>query len=369
MNLKDKINPTTVIKAIPGLIPQVGITSVALNKMYLYIQECNEEVGWLGTVEKLQSGKHFIIHDVFLFDQNVSSVTTEITPEGLATFAEEILQRPDGMEVWNSMKVWGHSHVNMGISPSGQDDKQMLEFSNVGHDYFIRLIGNKKGEMKLDFYDFVTGITYLDIPWERLETQEEETLSDQIFRLQEQLNALVAQESVTLKEPIKEELKLKVKKMSYARTTYTPPHTHGTSGHATQTSLEGYRDHLGVFHFYDDLDPAKKKQNTSMTKKGNGQDGTQRSGNEKKTTDEVIVVEDDETILYYHNYFHNDDQVTETFSREELEAFSRERTFEDLQDVLEEYGYMEHFTINDIERIYRVAYKFNPHVQHYQSGR
>ena len=67
-----------------------------------------DEVGWLGTVYYNSEHNYYFVSDVFLFDQEVHGTTTEITPEGLADFATELLQREDGMEIWNNMKLWGH---------------------------------------------------------------------------------------------------------------------------------------------------------------------------------------------------------------------------------------------------------------------
>lgn len=130
--------------------PIVLFSSDAILKMKLYTKEVNDEVGWLGTVNKI--GNNYYVSDVFLFEQDVHGTTTEITPEGLTTFAEEILQEEDGVEKWNNMKLWGHSHVNMGVFASSQDDKQIKELK-ANTDFFIRVIMNKKDEIKIDIVD------------------------------------------------------------------------------------------------------------------------------------------------------------------------------------------------------------------------
>ena len=61
--------------------------------------------------------------------------------------------------------LWGHSHVNMGVSPSGQDVSQFDEFSDGGHRYYFRMIANKKGECKIDLIDNQSGYQFNDIPW------------------------------------------------------------------------------------------------------------------------------------------------------------------------------------------------------------
>ena len=223
MNFKERKSPTTTVKVRPGNSPVVHITEQALNKMFIYTDEVTDEVGWLGTVDK--QGNVYTITDVYLFDQEVHGATTEISPEGLADFATKLLEQPDGMEIWNSMKMWGHSHVNMGITPSGQDNKQMEELSQIGHDFFLRLICNKKGDMGIDLYDYEAGVEYHNVPWLIEHDVMDEATFQLHVRLQELKTMLEEAESQiqetkkakieTLKEPIKAEIKEKVKKFRY----------------------------------------------------------------------------------------------------------------------------------------------------------
>lgn len=143
--------------------PQVVILPDAFTKMRYYVECTDTEVGWLGTVEKMNN--IYLITDTLLFDQEVNSVTCEITPQGLTEIANELLALPNGMEIVNSIRLWGHSHVNMGVSPSGQDDTQMTVFAG-SCEYFLRVIANKKGEMEFSLYDYNTGVVCLDVPWQ-----------------------------------------------------------------------------------------------------------------------------------------------------------------------------------------------------------
>ena len=145
-------------RIIKGFEPIVLININALNKMKEYIRQSNKEIGWLGTVVK-ENGMYNIL-DVYLFKQEVHETTTEITTDGLNEFAMEILSQEDGMEIWNNMKMWGHSHVNMSTSPSVQDDNQMDLFTQNANDFFIRIIANKKDEFRIDIWDYEKGVIY-----------------------------------------------------------------------------------------------------------------------------------------------------------------------------------------------------------------
>lgn len=156
--------------------PYVAIQPLAQNKMNAYVEIAKGEVGWLGQVK--QDGLCFIIEDVYLLDQevggqgyqNLVEETTEITTEGLNKFGSELLARSDGVEIWNQLCFWGHSHGNLIVSPSKQDNDQMMIFYDCGHSFFIRGIFNKSGEARFDIYYIVKdgdGMVFVveDVPW------------------------------------------------------------------------------------------------------------------------------------------------------------------------------------------------------------
>lgn len=147
--------------------PIVEIGPTALEKMNYIIELNDKEVGWLGTV-KLENGVLRVM-DVFLFDQQVHATTCELTPAGLADFGTKLLEREDGVEVFNAIRLWGHSHVNMATSASGQDDSQMALFKesvkNTEDNWFLRCIGNKSGRIQFTFYDYAHQIIVEDMQW------------------------------------------------------------------------------------------------------------------------------------------------------------------------------------------------------------
>lgn len=270
-----RTNPETKVEYTKERVPKVFISPEAIAKMQTYVQECDDEIGWLGTAH--QDGLNYVISDVFLFDQEVHSTTTEISPEGLATFAEALLEREDGVDVWNQMKVWGHSHVNMGVSPSGQDNKQIETFAGCGVDFFIRIIANKKGDLKVDLYLFDLGISYIDAPWQKSLSEEELRLQVQINMLQEAIDKLNQAKVDNVKTLVSDEIKSKVKKKSlanigYGNTWSSPKSYLNPKGETPQTSFS-YDDYdNGVYggywsNYYGRIEPdlktvgEKKKEN------------------------------------------------------------------------------------------------------------
>lgn len=187
-----------VLNIVAPKMPTIIIGRLAIEKMKAFIEYCDKEIGWLGTATL--SGNTVFIEDMFLFEQEAHATTCEINEKAVAKWYEDILgTHENGVDIVNTMRVWGHSHVNMGASPSGQDDTQFKELAKNVDDFFIRIIGNKKGEMRLDYYDVTTGIIYNNIEWH-------ETISIDV-------NA------------IKEEIKLKVKPKVYTYATTQPATT------------------------------------------------------------------------------------------------------------------------------------------------
>ena len=134
----------------------------------------SDEIGWLGYAEPL--GQDFLVTDVFVPKQRVHSATTEIDEDGLAEHAMKLIEEGEVDKV-NQIRFWGHSHVNMSVSPSGQDDSQMEVFSKNCDDFFIRCIANKKGEIDFSLYLFKEGLQIDHVSWRIFYPVEEDLTS------------------------------------------------------------------------------------------------------------------------------------------------------------------------------------------------
>lgn len=133
--------------------PRVTINNEDWLMIQTIVEKSKEEVGWLSCVDKsIEDGIiTYNINKVYVPKQDVHAVTCEITDEGLQELYEGfILSGQD--EIVNKLRCWGHSHVNMGVSPSSQDETQFLEFSQ-NCDFFIRLIVNKQDDINISILD------------------------------------------------------------------------------------------------------------------------------------------------------------------------------------------------------------------------
>lgn len=111
------------------------------------VQKSPQEIGWLGTVQTLQNG--YLVDRIYVPKQQVTHTETDIDEGAMAALAEEMFAA--GIDP-GTLFYWGHSHVNMGVSPSGQDERQVREYLD-NCPIFIREIRNKRGEAKVDIYD------------------------------------------------------------------------------------------------------------------------------------------------------------------------------------------------------------------------
>jgi hypothetical protein len=156
--------------------PTVYLTPDAYKRMCLYVELAPKEVGWLGTISKREDG-NFLIEEVFLVEQEVTPVETELSVEGSEKLVLELLEGGDpGLDKANKLHFWGHSHVRMGTSPSGTDESTMMRFSREGHEYYVRGIFNKLGRACFDVYYYKEGYRLLDVPWAVLDPATGKTL-------------------------------------------------------------------------------------------------------------------------------------------------------------------------------------------------
>jgi len=158
------------VKVLEGFEPKITMTYDVMTRIKAIVDICDTEVGFVGLVQK--SGNNtYNIYDVFIPEQEAHGATCEIAPGALLDIGHALLEGVDGVEKANQLRYWGHSHNTMSTHPSGQDNKQALEFLQDA-DYLIRHIVNKKGEHDLTFYDFKSGFEYSDLELTIINPQE-----------------------------------------------------------------------------------------------------------------------------------------------------------------------------------------------------
>lgn len=137
-------------KAVIRILPE------AYAKMLTIIMSQDKEVAWHGISERVSSTE-FILKDILVYPQKVTASTVDTDEE---EYAKWMISIDD--EVFNNMHFHGHSHVNMGVSPSttdmGHRDKITAQLGD--EDYYIFMIWNKKLQWSGSIYDMQTNTLY-----------------------------------------------------------------------------------------------------------------------------------------------------------------------------------------------------------------
>lgn len=140
----------------------VYFTMEAWTKMFMIIRQFDKEVAWHGVCERHDSdGKHgYLIKDILVYPQTVTGTTVEMDTEEYAKWVQANLEDPR----FEQIHMQGHSHVRMGVTPSGTDinhQKEILEYLE-GDGYYIFMIYNKDLKSNYKIYDYGKNIMFED---------------------------------------------------------------------------------------------------------------------------------------------------------------------------------------------------------------
>lgn len=137
---------------------EVHITQDALDKMTGLIQECTDEIAWHGTVTRdAEKPNVFWIDDILVFPQTVTGATvdTDETEYIMWLYGEEVNE-----ETFKRLRFHGHSHVNMGVTPSATDENHRSNFIQNVNDFYIFGIFNKKDDFNFIIFDVENNVVY-----------------------------------------------------------------------------------------------------------------------------------------------------------------------------------------------------------------
>lgn len=153
-----KVNYTKNFKWEGDEKAQVVFSPVAYAKMVMLIQGFETEVAWHGVVFRDEKEPHrFYITDIMVYPQIVTGGTanTEQIPYQNWLYAHDD-------EVFNNIRMQGHSHVNYSTNPSPVDiTHQEKILSQIDDDmFYIFMIWNKKFEKTIKIYDLANNTLY-----------------------------------------------------------------------------------------------------------------------------------------------------------------------------------------------------------------
>ena len=132
---------------------------MALLKMEMLVKNFDKEVAWHGTARRGDdpSKDEYIITDILVYPQGVTGATVNTDQNEYQMW---LMHQED--EVFNNIRMQGHSHVNMATNPSGVDTtlyEQILE--QLEDDmFYIFLIWNKRGDKWIKIYDLAKNVMF-----------------------------------------------------------------------------------------------------------------------------------------------------------------------------------------------------------------
>lgn len=172
---KDYIMPPA-----PPRIPDVFVSAKAADSIAYLVDECSIELGWVGIVEQVNRWK-YIIHDIRVMDQEATGASFEY--EDWNEAVSEMIMKGT-MQAGMVDANLGHSHVNMGVTPSGTDAEQMMDLAHLDDDkkptakFSIQTIYNKSGTVYCAIYDWEHALYYTHIKMQVMSSLTAEDIAD-----------------------------------------------------------------------------------------------------------------------------------------------------------------------------------------------
>lgn len=122
-------------------------------KMRDLVDRYSSEVGWYGFIDKIND-LEYRITDICVYSQLVTGATVKQCNDNW--------DRDMPVEMIKRRHFHGHSHVNMGVSPSGEDARhRSLQVENTKPDsFYFFMITNKSCAWSAALYDLAAGIVY-----------------------------------------------------------------------------------------------------------------------------------------------------------------------------------------------------------------
>ena len=134
------------------------LTPEAYNKTVALVTAFSDEVAWHGIAARYGKGE-FIIEDIMVYPQEVTGSTVNTDQDGYTKWLYEFDD-----DLFNRIRMQGHSHVNMGVSPSGVDSghREKILSQLDGDMFYIFMVWNKRLETHTLIYDMARNVLYDD---------------------------------------------------------------------------------------------------------------------------------------------------------------------------------------------------------------
>lgn len=259
----------------------VYFAEIAWLKMQALIRECDKEVGWHGIAYRGEDPDkdEYVITDILVYPQEVAAAVVNTDQVKYQTW----LDNQDD-EVFNNIRMQGHSHVNMGVTPSATDND--LYESLLGQleesMFYIFMIYNKRGECTYKIYDMAKNVMF--------ETSD--------------VTVKVIEDDLGVEKFLRES-----KEMIKEKSTYVPPTYAG--GYSNPYQNPGYYGYIPPKQVetvkpVQQIQPAKKVEPAKDTQKQNEPQKKQSKGWRRAKKEKKSVQNSYYSGGYYHGGWEDD---------------------------------------------------------------
>ena len=136
----------------------ITFTPIAFAKMVMLLHKFDSEVAWHGVAYRSKDNEnYFNITDILVYPQLVSGATVNTDQE---EYTNWLYSQPD--EVFENIRMQGHSHVGFSTTPSGVDTTHQAQILEQLDDdmFYIFMIWNKKLEKTIKIFDLKHNTLY-----------------------------------------------------------------------------------------------------------------------------------------------------------------------------------------------------------------
>lgn len=138
----------------------IYFSELAWMKMQALVREFEKEVAWHGVAFRGEDKEkdEYIIKDILVYPQKVTGASVEMDTEEYAKWIEANIDDERFLDI----RMQGHSHVNMGVSPSSVDlTHQELILDQLSDKmFYIFMIWNKRGDSNIKIYDLAKNVLF-----------------------------------------------------------------------------------------------------------------------------------------------------------------------------------------------------------------
>lgn len=128
-------------------------------KMEALINGFDKEVAWHGIAYRDEdpTKDNYYITDILVYPQMVTGATVNTDQKEYEKWLMELDDK-----TFNNLRMQGHSHVNMGVTPSAVDTQYYDDILDRLEDdmFYIFMIWNKKAQKTVKIYDFAKNVLF-----------------------------------------------------------------------------------------------------------------------------------------------------------------------------------------------------------------